>query len=228
MNVLLAVPTRGYVWHEVAKSLETLNPQYVRNKLSVADCRNKIVRDFLKTEAEVLFMCDDDVLPPPGFMDVMLRTLEGAPYDILGAAVPIAKMPQHQVFINAFDIREDGAFMTTQLPERGHKAVDLVGTGVIAIRREVFEHPDMKRPFDQLIDEDGCIQVGQDLQFCKRAKEAGFTIGVTLDVLCDHYVTLHANAIAYAYKGHLVTEQDKAEDFFDEEHVAALKAAGKD
>ena len=195
LGVLLAVPTRGYVWHETAKALEPHNPQYVREKLSAANVRNKIVRDFLKTKADVLVMCDDDVIPSPGFIDNLLS----CPYDVVGAAVPIAKMPQHPVFINAFDVKEDGRIMTTTLPERGHKQIDAIGTGLILIHRKVLEDKRMTRPFDQQIDKDGCILIGQDLEFCRRVRQFGYTVGVTMDALTDHYISLHANAIALAY-----------------------------
>lgn len=206
LNILLAVPTRGYVWHETAKALEGLNPQYVRNKLSVADCRNRIVRDFLKTDAGVLFMCDDDVLPPPGFADVMLNTMVGGDYHVVGAPVPVGKFPKHEFFLNAFNVTEDGAIMTAELPVDTHCQVDAVGSGLVAIKREVLEHPEMKRPFEQELDEDGCILVGQDLVFCKRARELGFRIGTTTNILCDHYISAHANAIQHAYKGKNLVE----------------------
>ena len=200
---LLAVPTRGHVWYETAVALAPYNPQYVRNKLSVADVRNRIVRDFLKVkQAQALVMCDDDVIPPPNFLDILIN----CPYDIAAAAVPVAKMPAHEVFINAFT-EEAGGFKTIQLTETGHLPCDAVGTGLILIHRRVLEHPDMKQPFNQLLDEDGCIQVGQDLEFCHRARKAGFTIGISMDALCDHYVSLHANAISMAYKGLVPSEE---------------------
>ena len=64
LDVLLAVPTRGHVWYETAKALEPYNPQYCREKLSVANVRNRIVKRFLdETKADALVMCDDDVVP---------------------------------------------------------------------------------------------------------------------------------------------------------------------
>lgn len=201
MNVLLAVPTRGYVWHETAKALEPYNPQYVKNKLSVADCRNRIVRDFLKTKADVLFMCDDDVLPPPGFLEVLVRDMEG--YDVLGASVPVGKLPQHGFFINAFNVSPEGAFETAELEIDGVTKVDAIGTGLCGIRRAVLEHPEMKAPFQQMLDEDGTILVGQDLEFCRRARALDFKIGVTTNIVCDHFISAHANAIHSAYRGDL-------------------------
>ncbi len=195
LRVLLAVPTRGYPWHETAKALEPYNPQYCREKLSVANVRNRIVRQFLDTDAQILVMCDDDVVPGPGFIDV----LANCPYDIVGAPVPIAKMPAHEVFLNVFTVEDDGRIITKTLPETGHMPCDAVGSGIILIHRHVLEDERMKRPFEQMLDDDGCILVGQDLQFCRRARAAGFSIGVSADALCDHYISLHANSIALAY-----------------------------
>lgn len=213
MKAKLFVPTRGYVWHETATLLEGYHPTYMRNKLSVADCRNRIVREFLQSDAELLFMCDDDVLTPEGALELMSNVLLDAPYDILGAAVPVGKFPAHEMFLNAFTLTPEGKYMTVKLPENGHMEVDAVGTGLIAIRRAVLEHPDLKAPFQQRLDEDGIIQVGQDLEFCHRAQQAGFTIGITTQVLCDHYISAHANAIQYAYKGdHLTVVGEQSHD----------------
>lgn len=203
MNVLLAVPTRGYVWHETAKQLEPYNPQYVRTKLSVADGRNRIVKEFLKTNAEVLVMCDDDVIPPPEFLDVLLRDLELGGFEIIGASVPVGKFPKHELFINAFTLTPSGQYETVVLTKDSTLRVDAIGTGLCAIKRAVFEHPSMKAPFQQGIDEDGLIVVGQDLEFCRRARESGFSIGVTTNIVADHFVSAHANAIHTAYRGDL-------------------------
>lgn len=198
MKVLLAVPTRGHVWYETAQFLGPYNPQYVKDKLSVANCRNKIVRDFLQTEAEALIMCDDDVVPGnKAFIDVLAES----PYDITGAPVPIAMMPDNEVFLNVFR-RTEKSYETIPAPESGHVPCDAVGTGLVSIHRRVLEHPNLRRPFEQQLDSDGVIKKGQDLRFCDRAREAGFTIGANYDVVCDHLCLLHANSIQVAYRGY--------------------------
>lgn len=195
VGVLLAVPTRGYPWYETAKALEPYNPQYILEKLSVASVRNKIVRDFLATKADALVMCDDDVIPPPGFIDILVNT----PYDIVAAPTPIMKVPKHGAFLNVFNVDPDGKIMTIENPTEGHIACDAVGSGCILIHRRVLEHPHMSRPFDQQIDKHGIILVGQDLEFCRRARAAGFSIGANYDLSNDHYVSVHVNAVAMAY-----------------------------
>lgn len=195
VGVLVAVPTRGHVWCETAKALEGSNPQYVREKLSVANVRNRIVRDFLQTKAEALVMVDDDVIPPPGFVEKLLNT----PYDIVAAPVPIAKVPAHTLFVNVFDVGPNGEIMTVTVPENGHIACDAVGSGCTLYRRNVLADKRMSQPFNQQLDKDGTILVGQDLEFCRRARAFGYTIGANFDATCDHYVSLHLSAIGLAY-----------------------------
>lgn len=196
-GVLVCVPTRGYPWHETAKALEPYNPQYVLEKLNVANARNRIVREFLKTKADVLVMCDDDVIPPVGFVEALLNT----PYDVVSAPTPIAKFPRHPIFLNSFNVNDEGRFYTVPTPgqDTPHIPVDAVGTGCVLIHRRVLAHPALKRPFDQKVDEDGVVITGQDLNFSNRVKDAGFSIGANYDVLCDHFISIHANACAMAY-----------------------------
>jgi len=201
VKACLAVPTRGYIWHETAMQVGHLNPIFYREKLSVANVRNMIVRDFLENkhgEFELLFMCDDDVVPPTREFAQQMSVL---PYDVVGCPTPMSKLPDMPIVLNIFNKREDGNWVTAQnlLPETGHMAVDAVGTGLIMIRRHVLEHPEMSMPFNQTLDSDGTIQVGQDINFCIRARSLGFTVGVSADLICDHFVGVHLNTVPYVY-----------------------------
>lgn len=197
MKAMVAIPTRGYVWFETARMTAPFHPVYYREKLSVASGRNRIVKDFLQNkhgEADLLFMCDDDVIPPHFEWP---HVLASCPYDVVAAPVPIAKLPDMPVVLNVFN--DGDRVLTAEVPDEGHIPADLVGSGLIMIRRHVLEHPDLKAPFSQEINEWGEIVVGQDLQFCRRVRKAGFTIGVACDLLCDHFVPLHLNTIPYVY-----------------------------
>jgi hypothetical protein len=196
---MLAIPTRGYVWHESAKAASSWEPIYYREKLSVANVRNRIVKDFLEDKyghSDVLFMMDDDVVPPH---QQWPQVMAAAPFDIVAAPVPIAKLPDLPVVLNVFNQTEDGRLLTAEVPDSGHIEVDSVGSGLVMIRREVLEHPEMKQPFQQELDEWGTIVVGQDIQFCRRAKKLGFSIGVACELLCDHFVPLHLNTVPWVY-----------------------------
>lgn len=209
---MLAVPTRGDIWHEVIPPIAPYEPIFYREKLSVASVRNRIARDFLSDKyghRELLFMIDDDVIPPsPDWPHLMAA----APYDIVGAPVPMAKMPDIPIVLNAFKWTDDGRWVTINVPEHGHVEADGVGFGLVMIRRHVLEHPEMKQPFAQTLDEDGVIKTGQDFNFCIRAKKLGFTVGVACEVLCDHVIRLHANTIPFVYGSPTGNVKNKVEE----------------
>jgi GT2 family glycosyltransferase len=167
----------------------------------VASVRNKICHDFINDkhgERDLLYMIDDDVIPPHKQFAERMASL---PYDVVGCPVPMSKMPDLPVVLNIFNRNEDDRWVTAQnlLPEEGHMPVDAVGTGLMMIRRHVLEHPEMTQPFNQVIDDDGTIQVGQDINFCIRAKKLGFTVGVCAETVCDHFTTVHLNTIPWVY-----------------------------
>lgn len=198
-KAMLAVPTRGDIWHETIPKIAPYEPVFYREKLSVASVRNRIARDFLNDKyghKDLLYMIDDDVIPESMYWPAIM---EAAPYDIVGAPVPMAKMPDIPIVLNAFRWTPDGRWVTVEIPETGHVPADGVGFGLVMIRRPVLEHPDMKQPFQQTFDDDGVIKTGQDFNFCIRAKKLGFTVGVACEAFCDHMIRLHANTVPFVY-----------------------------
>ena len=193
----LYVPTRGHVWHQTASALGHFNPIYVRCNTGVADARSTIVAQFLESDAKVLVMCDDDVVPPEGWTKVVSHVQLGRT-DVCAAVVPICL--EHSVFLpNVFE-RNDSLPKGYQLNaeflrKEGVEEVDAVGTGLIAIHRRVLEDKRMK----------GCFLAdmskgkGEDVLFCERAKKARYKISVDFDIWCDHMTLVHANGVANAY-----------------------------
>lgn len=216
LRAMLAVPTRGDIWYETATAILPYEPIFYREKLSVASVRNRIARDFLQNKyghKDVLFMCDDDTIPASR---EWAAHMAAAPYDIVGAPVPMAKMPDLPIILNAFNWTDDGRWVSVPPPIEddapAHSPVDAVGFGLVMIRRQVLEHPEMRQPFTQTLDEDGVIMTGQDFNFCIRAKKLGFTVGVAWDAECDHFVRLHLNTVPYVYgapTGHLPNQVEE-------------------
>lgn len=201
LKAMLAVPTRGDIWHETMLMIAGMSPCVYRDGLSVASNRNKIARDFLQGKhngkfigkRDVLFMIDDDVLP---MRDDWAQIMSAAPFDICAAPVLMHKLPDVPIIWNCFN---GDRLQTFDLPEDGYVECDAVGTGLIMIHRRVLEHPDMRAPFLQELDPDGVIHVGQDIQFCRRAKKAGFTVGVAAAATCDHIKRMHLSPIPWVY-----------------------------
>jgi len=132
-------------------------------------CRNDLARQTLETDAQWLFMVDDDHT----FDRSLLINLLDRHVPVVAAAAVSRKPPY---YVCAY---RQGANHAMGLHDFNGELeeVDAVGTGAILIRREVLEA--LEPPwFEVGYDENG-RNVSEDLTFCKRAREAGF--GVWLD-----------------------------------------------
>jgi len=151
--------------------------------IPITQNRNKIVKRFLETDADFLLMFDDDVIP-------QFNPAEAVFYDrdVLGLPtrrrtgqrlewVIYAKHPALENRYSAIDLDK----VKTDADLLG---VDAVGTGAILIKRKVLEK--VRAPFIDVFDDDGIRKLGQDLNFCKRASEAGFKIFCAPRMICDH------------------------------------------
>jgi hypothetical protein len=198
-EVSIYVPTRGYVWHETASRLGPHGPNYLRCTTGVADARTLIVRSFLENPAkpEVLVMVDDDVIPPVNFMDIAGHVLTGRA-DVCAAVVHVQL--DGAVFLPNVFQRDDtlprGYKLSTDfLRYEGLQDVDAVGTGLIAIHRNVLTDRRMKDAFKA----DFTSGAGEDVLFCRRALKARFTVKADFDIWCDHRVDSSAVGLANAY-----------------------------
>jgi hypothetical protein len=197
-KIAVYVPTRGDVWHETAAALGAALPTYVRCTTGVQDARHMIVAEFLKSDADVCVMCDDDVIPPVGLWQQVVNHVTLGRADVCAAICPV--ILEGTVFLPNVFVRDDslekGYKLSLQfIMNKGLHEVDAVGTGFIAIHRRVFEDKRMKDPFKA----DFIHGRGEDVQFCRRAKQARYKVFADFDVWCDHMVTVHANAIANSY-----------------------------
>lgn len=187
MNFMLAVPTRGLVSHHTVTALNNeLRGQTIhfeQDQLSVARCRNTIVKKFLKTPSEWLVMVDDDVVPPVGFLGTLLADHEA---DVRGWPYPTWNEPYgfHLAAYN-FDVHPNNGFRPVELSQ-GWNGVDIVGTGCIAIHRHVLES--MPNPFLTFRFEDN---YSEDVVFAKDLwNDRRFVAAYTDGRICDHVRSL--------------------------------------
>jgi GT2 family glycosyltransferase len=218
------VPTRGFVFHETAAALQQLREdaihqydlyipavQYAQGNASVADVRNRIVRDFLGLgDSEVLIMVDDDVVPAPNLLD-LLDPIDSGEAAIVGAVVPIVRPGTvHMPSVYRWNKEEQEYEIPREyFMGQGVQRVDAVGTGAIAIHRSVLQG--MDAPFEARYDKRGILNMGEDLNFCRRARRDGHKIAVHFGVFCEHFHHLHGNALAHAYLN-LFNESFEARD----------------
>jgi hypothetical protein len=166
-------------WTEFTRSLMVLErPQgtqlaFVYGAYIQAN-RDELVRQMLASNAQWLFMVDDDHT----FDRRLLINLLDRQVPVVGA-LAVARKPPY--FICAFSETDRRSGRSVGMPMHGFRfemqEVAAVGTGAILVRRAVFEALDPPW-FASSYDEEG-NNVSEDVSFCERAREAGF--GVWLD-----------------------------------------------
>lgn len=161
----------------------------------IEHARNRLAHKFLETDAKWLLMLDDDIIPcigRPEWSRYWVQNLRGVPDLPLKRHVLHRLMGAGKTLVGAsyFGRQEGGALMASDqsLAPRARAyddavvEVDWVATGCMLVHRNVFEDirekfgDDLKikvpdydydyfRPFDSAH--------GEDVSFCKRAKQAG-------------------------------------------------------
>lgn len=151
--------------------------------IPITNNRNKIRKRLLETDADFLLMFDDDVVPlyNPAEAVFMDKDVLGFPTRRRTGQrlewVVYAKHPTLENKYSSIDldkVRGDADLLK----------VDAVGTGAILIKRKVLEK--IKRPFEDIFDDEGIRTLGQDLNFCKKVAEAGFEVFAAPKMICEH------------------------------------------
>jgi hypothetical protein len=201
--------TLGYPhnWHNITQNFmgsviglllhETMKPKSHRIIGSIfneGSCyvdmnRERLVVNFLNQSHDThLLMIDPDISFEPTILEEFDRIITLAPeVGILAARVNIRNgLPvfyyQHPDNISLVHYTQ--AFL-------GIREFDYVGTGVILLSREVLwsiytqlKHAHM---FSLIVEEGTNRKLGDDLSFCKRAREFGHKIYGTWDIFCEHH-----------------------------------------
>jgi hypothetical protein len=149
--------------------------------------RNKIVKQFLKGNWDILFMIDDDTVPLKNPF-VMLDNDK----DVCGGCYPGHGNRGFHFHVYTLDKTQypDKIFFHFVPPERriGLQKVDAVATGCIAIKRHILEK--MKAPFEDMFDEDGILITNDDMAFCLKCMNLGIDVYADWNVICDHIKTV--------------------------------------
>lgn len=145
--------------------------------------RNAIVKRFLKTDCDFLMMQDDDIIPLHNPAELV-----HADKDVVGSPAKV-RQDGHQLNWVAFVRDATGknyvpVDMSLCPTDADLIPVDVVGTGLICIKRKVIEA--IPAPFMDTFDSDGIRELGTDFAFCERAKEKGFEIYTTPYRICEH------------------------------------------
>lgn len=198
-KVMIAVPNLGHLhvnlvekilrWHLTAGSYETITLLAPRGIQPHDAARNYCVHAFLQTDFTHLFFLDSDVVPPLEALDALLD----ADKDIIAGLYPTMKFRNEQqvkemaVFNRIAYAQTDGEsqYRLEEAHGIGIQEIDRAGTGCLLIKRHVLET--LPRPhFQFLYNEVGISAVGEDINFCRKAQEAGFKIYAHFGIVCQH------------------------------------------
>jgi len=138
----------------------------------IHEARNNIVSQAYGTEFDGILMIDADMTFPGNLLEKMIENDK----DVCGVLYQ-----SHTGKLNAFKHDEQiDEFLRTDIePEQGLVEVDAVGSGIIYIKRKVLDTIGSPWFFYEM-------GVGEDVNFCKVAKELGFKIFVDTDINVGH------------------------------------------
>lgn len=153
------------------------------------------VVEFLASDAEWFLNIDSDQWPTSNPLELIVGRQDLNPgRDVIGVATPVyhcdaSKPNDRPYYLNGYRAVEGG--YQEFRPQEGIQEVDAVGTGCILIHRRVLEDPVLRlAPFRRTTDEFGRVEYGNDLNFCRRAKERGFRIWCDFRSPCEHLIEI--------------------------------------
>lgn len=198
-KIYVAIPTMGevvdvmmYAFRQYERDygdrIEFVYPEHCVQRRWHDFARNAIVEDFLKTDADMLWFLDSDIIPPPNVLDLV--TDHGQHWDMAGAPYPVfMTVPNRigpQVVMCVYNRDENGGMHTVDVPTEGRGFVDGMATGCIFIKREVFaklQKPYFEFKFDP---ETRKMTEGEDLGFCRKTSELGLKFFTDFSMACGH------------------------------------------
>lgn len=144
----------------------------------VAHNRNNLVREFRETDADALLFLDDDMMIKPAALDKLIERFDVKERPVVGGLCfgldsGLIFTTLHKVSPVTGKYVRVGAF-----PRDGLLEVDGTGGACLLVARHVFDKVAEGRdgyPWfaEEVIDG---LEIGEDIVFCRRVKDAGFPI----------------------------------------------------
>lgn len=180
--------------------------------LYIEDNRTRVVEKFMQTDADWLLQIDSDIQFPPQLIEMMLG-VAGDEKKVLAASVPLGPpLPSCGLMRKSPDLPGIWAYLDPhEITEEGVQC-DALASAVMLVHRDVFQaiadregqswfhrirvprldQPKSKAAWleDGPISDRAYVNQGEDLSFCLRAVEAGFSIWVAKVPGIRHYKSL--------------------------------------
>jgi len=150
----------------------------------IHEARNNAVQRMFDTECDAILFIDSDQTFPHTALDLLIEKHK----DIIGYPI-VRKKPPYYPNISRW-YPDGGVYKVYEnYPQNHIFQVDTIGMGFTYIRREVFEK--IEKPYFDFgwVEKDGKKtdqMIGEDVYFCKKAKEAGFKIWANPEIEIGH------------------------------------------
>jgi hypothetical protein len=186
MDIYVSVSTKGYIRKELAPLLHIIKSDKRYNVIvddkfgrPYAHRLQRVVNDFLKTNAQFLLQIDHDNVPLKNPLDLIELNK-----DVIG--MPYLALRNGEYGFLTFERNKAGKMVQAYPPENEIQLVqvDRVSSGAILIARRVLEK--IKEPFMREW-KDGLAIKGADFSFCDKVKAAGFEIWAHWGHIASHY-----------------------------------------
>lgn len=186
MNIVIGMPILDKVEAQTVISLVNLLFYSQKRQLHLSpsegttvvhEARNNVISQAYNTEFDAIMFIDSDVVFPGDMLEQFINHDK----DIMGVLCVGKATSQQNVF--EYDSLAD-EYKRLDLPLGGGLVeVDAVGASILYIKRKVLDKIYQHRGPDYFFYEMG---VGEDVSFCKLAKELGFKIYVDTNINVGH------------------------------------------
>jgi hypothetical protein len=174
-----------------ADKIEFVYPEVFVGRIFHDYARNKYVEQFLATDCDLIWFLDSDIVPPERVLDLVTEhydkwSLAGAPYPVW-MTIP-GYDTQQVVFCVYRKLPGDDKLHAAKVPEEGGlDFVEGLATGCLFIKREVIQK--MTKPYFEFKyhPETREIVEGEDLGFCRKVGDLGYSFFIDYSMLCHHY-----------------------------------------
>ncbi len=197
MNLFLGIPSAGTPSGPFLQSLAAIELPPATRSLEravvtgnfVPAQRDLIVERALERNADVLVMCDDDIVLPRDALVRLCSTLDVAPNAALAGALYYSRDGFRPMVVDRWDERDT---RTAVIPafDRSPVLVDGVGFGCVAMRTAALR--DLQPPYFSahvfVERAAGRVRIcDEDYLFCARLRRAGYRVLLDPGVRCGHY-----------------------------------------
>jgi glycosyltransferase involved in cell wall biosynthesis len=148
--------------------------------------RNTLVKKALDLDADWTLFLDADMTFPPDLVSSLIKdSLESGASIVSGCY--FKKLPPHACVSSLMRAPHDPQLLTPiDSTEKGLVECDVIGMGAALIHCDVFEAIPYPWFEYEVYEKTGERTVTEDVPFCRKAKEAGFSILTDTSLVCGH------------------------------------------